>query len=227
MRSHQEAAMRALISCVLVVLLPAALWAADTPSPGPAAGVVYGTGSVYLDGAQLANSMPVMTGDIVETKDTSTAHIDMSGSTAIVQANAIVRLKDGGVALDRGHIAMATAKSIRVYARDFEITPTSTDWTQYEVVRSAGLIHISALKRDVEIKCGAEKPTIVREGHEITRVDAQNCGLAARTSAGAPTAATGPLLTSPWAEGAGLATAGGLIGWTLAHGDNPLSPDRP
>lgn len=219
--------MRALISCVLVVLMPAALWSADPPAAVAAAGVVYGTGSVYLDGAQLANSMPVMTGDIVETKDVSIAHIDMNGSTAIVQANAIVRFRVGGVALDRGHISMATGKSAKVFARDFEITPTSTDWTQYEVARSAGLIHISALKRDVEIKCGAEKPTIIREGHEITRADAQDCGLIDKAHAGAPTAATGPLLASPWAEGAGLGAAAGLIGWTLAHGDEPVSPDGP
>jgi hypothetical protein len=219
--------MRALISSVLIAIMPGAVFAADPPAARPAAAVVYGTGSVYLDGAQLANSMPVMTGDIVETKDISSAHIDMSGSTAIVQANAIVRFRDGGVALDRGHISMATGKSAKVFARDFEITPTSTDWTQYEVVRSAGLIHISALKRDVEIKCGAEKPTIIREGHEITRADAQNCGLIDKAHAGAPTAATGPLLASPWAEGAGLATGSGLIVWTLAHGDEPLSPDGP
>lgn len=220
--------MRALISCVLVVTIPGAVFAADTPvAVAPAAAVVYGTGSVYLDGAKLANSMPAMLGDIVETKDVSVAHIDMSGSTAIVQANAIVRLRDGGLALDRGHISMSTGKSTKVFARDFEITPTSTDWTQYEVARSAGLIHISALKRDVEIKCGAEKPTIIREGHEITRADAQNCGVYAKGTSGAPTAATGPILTSPYAIGAGLGVAGGLIGWTLAHGDEPMSPDGP
>ncbi len=214
--------MRAVLCCVLVAILPAATFASDAPN-----GVVYGTGAVFLDGSQLASSMPVITGSVVETRDVSVAHIDMNGSTAMVQANAIIRLKDGGVALDRGSVAMATGKSLKVYARDFEITPTKTEWTQFEVVRSGGLIHISALKNDVEIKCGAQAPTIIREGHDLTRADAQNCGLAEKESPGAPAAAHGPLLLSPWAEGAGLAAAGAILGWTLTHGSDPISPDAP
>jgi len=213
---------RALLCWVLVVLLPGATLAADAPG-----GVVYGTGSVYLDGSQLANSMPVTTGSVVETKDMSIAHVDMNGSTAMLQANSIVRLKEGGIALDRGSVAMATGKSLKVFARDFEITPTTGDWTQFEVERTGGLIHISALKNDVEIKCGAQAPTVIREGHDLKRADAQNCGLAAKDSEGAPAAEKGPLLLSPWAYGIGLGAAGAILGWTLTHGSNPISPDAP
>src|SRR5579885_2755323 len=198
--------LRALIGWLLIAFLPSMLLAADPPNPP--AGVVYGTGSVYFDGSQLANSRPILLGDVVETKDLSVAHIDMDGSTAMVQANAIVRFRDGGFALDRGTISMATGKSLKVFARDFEITPTTSDWTQYQVARSAGLIHIAAIKNDVEIKCGAQKATVIKEGHEITRADAQNCGILDKESPGAPDAASGPLLTSPWAEGAGIAAAG-------------------
>ncbi len=217
--------LRALIGWLLITLLPSVLLAVDPPNPP--AGVVYGTGSVYLDGSQLANSMPMMQGDVVETKDVSEAHIDMEGSTAVVEPNGIVRSRDGGFALDRGTIGMATGKSLKVFARDFEITPTTSDWTQYQVERSAGLIHIVAIKNDVEIKCGAQKSTVIKEGHEITRADAQNCGLADKGEAGAPSAASGPILTSPWAEGAGLAAAGGVLGWILSHRHPPVSPDSP
>lgn len=214
--------MRALLCWVLISLLPSVIFAADAQ-----VGVVYGGGTVFLNGAQLSNSMPAMPGDIVETKDASVAHIDMNGSTATVQSDAIVRFRDGGLALDRGHIAMATGKSLSVFARDFQIIPVSSDWTQFEVERAGGLIHISALKRDVEIRCGAQAPTIIREGHKLTRADAQNCGLAPDADSGAPPPAAGPILSSPWAEGAGLAVAGALLGWTLTHGDEPVSPDSP
>lgn len=213
--------MRTLVWGILFVLMPAAVFAADMP-----AGVVYGTGPVYLNGAQLSSSMPAMHGDILETKNMSLAHVDIPGSTAIIQANAIVRFRDAGLALDRGAISVATGKSLKVFARDFEITPTSSNWTHFEVERSAGLIHISAIKFNVEIKCGAQAPTIVREGHQITRADAQDCGLAQKDS-GAPPALQGPILGSPWAEGAGAAAAGSLLGWTLDHGDDPISPDGP
>jgi uncharacterized protein (UPF0264 family) len=92
------------------------------------------------------------------------------------------------------------------------------------VERSSGLIHIVAVKNDVEIKCGAQKPTVIREGHEIKRADAQNCGIA---DSGARAPKLDPVLTSPYAEGAGLAAAGGVLGWILSHRHPPVSPDSP
>jgi hypothetical protein len=213
--------MRVVVSWVLMWLLPATIFAADTP-----AGVVYGSGPVYLNGAQLAGSMPAMLGDTVETTGTSVAHFDLPGSTAVVQSNAIVRFRDGGLALDRGTVSVATGRSLKVFARDFAITPTSSNWTQFEVQRSAGLIHIAAVKFDVEIKCGAQAPTIIREGHQITRPDAQNCGLETRSS-GPPPAVIYPILGSNWAAWAGVAVAGSLLGWTLDQGGEPISADSP
>ncbi|HZQ18689.1 MAG TPA: hypothetical protein VFA90_08205 [Terriglobales bacterium] len=199
----------------------------QAPVASPA-GVLYGNGSVFLDGAQLSNSMPVMTGDVVETKEVSAAHVEMSGSSAMLQSNAIVRFRNEGVALDRGVISIGTGKSLSVFTRDYQITPVSPNWTQFEVERSGGLIQISAIKNDVELKCGAEKPTVVKEGHHLTRPDAKNCGLADADDSNAPPAETGPGLASPAAKGVGLAIAGGLLGWTLSHiGDDAVSPDSP
>jgi hypothetical protein len=214
--------MRALICWIVIFLMPSAVLAADGP-----AGVLSGTGSVYLDGAQLANSMPVLTGDVIETKEVGVAHLDMSGSTAIIQPNAIVRFQAGGLALDRGSISMATGKSLSVSARDFQITPVSSAWTQFEVIRSGGVIQIAARKNSVTVKCGVGAPTLIREGHQITRADAQDCGLAQKSEPGAPTAAHGAILTSPWVEGAGIAAAGTLLLLTLHHGDDPVSPTQP
>jgi hypothetical protein len=214
--------MRALICWIVIFLMPSAVLAADGP-----AGVLYGTGTVYLDGAQLANSMPVMTGDVIETKEVGVAHLDMSGSTAIIQPNAIVRFQAEGLSLDRGSISMATGKSLSVSARDFQITPASSAWTQFEVTRSSGIIQIAARKNSVTIKCGVGAPTLIREGHQITRADAQDCGLAQKPGSGAPTAVHGAILTSPWAEGAGIAAAGTLLLLTLHHGDDPVSPTQP
>jgi hypothetical protein len=214
--------MRALICWIVIFLMPSPVLAADGP-----AGVLYGTGTVYLDGAQLANSMPVMTGDVIETKEVGVAHLDMSGSTAIIQPNAIVRFQAAGLSLDRGSISMATGKSLSVSARDFQITPASSAWTQFEVTRSGGIIQIAARKNSVTIKCGVDAPTLIREGHQITRADAQDCGLAQKSGSGAPTAVHGAILTSPWAEGAGLGAAGTLLLLTLPHGDDPVSPYKP
>jgi hypothetical protein len=214
--------MRALIGWALVLLMPSALFAADGP-----AGVIYGTGSVYLDGSQLANSAPVMLGDIIETKEVGVAHLDMSGSTAVIQPNAVVRFQAAGLSLDRGSISMATGKSLTVSARDFQITPVSSAWTQFDVTRSGGFIQISARKNSVTISCGVGAPTVIKEGQQITRADAQDCGLSPKSSSGAPTAVHGPILASPWAEGAGIGAAVGVLGWILSHNDQPVSPSAP
>jgi len=214
--------MRALTCWLLVLLTPSAVFAADAP-----AGVIYGTGSVYLDGAQLANSAPVMSGDIIETKEVGVAHIDMSGSTAVIQPNAIVRFQPAGLSLDRGSISMATGKSLSVSARDFQITPISATWTQFEVTRSGGVIQIAARKGSVTISCGVGAPTVVKEGQQISRADAQDCGLASKSGSGAPTAAKGPILASPWAEGAGIGAAALLLGLTLPRHEDPVSPSKP
>jgi hypothetical protein len=213
--------MRALICWIVIFLMPSAVLAADSP-----AGILYGTGTVFLDGAQLTNSMPVLAGDVIETKEVGVAHLDMSGSTAIIQANAVVRFQASGLSLDRGSVSMATGKSLSVFARDFQITPVATDWTQFEVTRSGGMIQIAARKNSVTLKCGMGAPTLIREGHQITRADAQDCGLAQKSS-GAPTPVHGAILTSPWAEGAGAAAAGTLLFFTLRHYDDPVSPDKP
>jgi hypothetical protein len=213
--------MRALICWALVLLMASPVFAADAP-----AGVLYGTGSVYLDGSQLSNSVPVLAGDIIETKEVGVAHLDMSGSTAIIQPNAIVRFRADGLSLDRGSISIATGKSLTVSARDFQITPVSGTWTQFEVTRSGGVIQIAARKGSVTIKCGTRAATVIKEGHEITRVDAQNCGLADKTS-GAPTPERGPILASPWAERAGLGAAAALLLLTLPAKEDAVSPYKP
>jgi len=214
--------MRSLIGWALVLLMPCAVFAADGST-----GVIYGTGSVYLDGSQLANSAPVMSGDIIETKEVGVAHLDMSGSTAIIQANAVVRFQAAGLALDRGSISMATGKSLTVSARDFQITPVSSAWTQFEVTRSGGVVQIAARKNSVTISCGVGAPTVVKEGQQITRADAQDCGLSRKSSSGAPTAAHGPILASPWAEGAGIGAAATVIGLTIYRDEDPVSPYKP
>ena len=67
----------------------------------------------------------------------------------------------------------------------------------------------------------------MKEGHEFTREDADNCGMLA-TKGGAPAAAKGPILISGTAKWAALGVGGALTIWSLAaHTDDPVSPDMP
>ena len=213
--------LRKLISGCLILLTPCALFAQET-----GAAVIYGTGTVFLNGAQLSNSSAVTVGDVVQTRDNGVANINAPGATVVVESNTIVRFQSGGFALDRGSVSVATGKGMSVFARDLKITPVSVDWTEFYVTRVSGSIHIIARKNSVTISCGGNTST-VREGQEATRDDAADCGLVSKHGPGAPTAARAPILDSKWVEVGGIGAGGALLGWVLLHGDDPVSPSGP
>lgn len=206
---------------VLIALTPLAL----AQTTGVA--VLSGTGMVFLNGGQLSNSNAVVAGDVIQTKDNGTATINGPGGSVAIEPNSIVRFQGQSVALDRGQISIGTGQSLSVNARDFKITPVSNDWTQFYVTRTGGSINVMARKNDVTINCGSSGSERVKEGHQISRLDADNCGLIANKAAGAPTAARGPILTSGTAKWIALGTGGALAAWSLSHSDNPVSPAIP
>jgi hypothetical protein len=188
--------------------------------------VLSGTGAVFLNGGQLGNSNAVVAGDVIQTKENGTATINGPAGSVVIEPNSTVRFQGQSVALDRGQISVGTGKSLFVNARDLKITPVSNDWTQYYVTRSGGAINIAARKNDVTINCGSSDSDKVKESHEISRADADNCGLLAK-GGGAPTAAKGAILSSNTVKWAALGTGGALAIWSLSHGDDPVSPELP
>ena len=207
--------------CLLLAVFTPVLFAQNS-----GVAVLTGSGSVYLNGGQLSNSNAVVAGDVIQTKENGTATVNGPGGSILIEPNAIVRFQGQSIALDRGQISVATGKGLSVNARDFRITPVANDWTQFYVTRSGGSINIVARKNDVTINCGTSGPDRVKEGQQISRDDADNCGLIAKAS-GAPTAAHGPILASGAAKWSALAVGGGLTIWSLARSDDPVSPAIP
>jgi len=214
--------LRKFISGCLILLTPCALLAQDT-----GAAVIYGTGSVFLNGAALANSSAVTIGDVIQTRDDGVANINAPGATLVVESNTIVRFQSGGFALDRGSVSVATGKGLSVFARDFKITPVSNDWTEFYVTRASGSIQIFARKNNVTVNCGTNSSTTVREGQQISKDDAADCGPVAKRGGAAAPAAKAPILDSRWAQAGGIGAGGALLGWVLLHSDNPVSPSGP
>jgi len=190
-------------------------------------GVLSGTGSVYLNGAQLTTaSLAVANGDVIQTKDAGVANLNVAGSTVTIESNTIVRFQSGGLALDRGSISVASGRGLVVFARDFKITPASGSWTEFYVSRASGVIQVLARTNNVTINCGTNGSSTVKQGQQISREDAANCGLVAKV-AGATPAAKGPILDSAWARDAGLVTGGALLLWVLTKSEDPVSPSSP
>jgi len=214
--------MRTLSICVLCLLTTFTAVGQQAPA---AAGVVHGTGAIYINGGQMADSTAVMVGDTIQTRD-AVAQLTANGSTLMIQSNTIVRVQSGGFALDRGTVSMATGAGASIQARDFKIVPVSSSWTQFDVMRTGGSIQIFARKSDLTVSCGTGAPVMVKEGTQLSREDTPNCGFAEK-AVGAPTAAKGPILTSPIAKDIALGTGAGLMGWSLLHSDDPFSPSLP
>lgn len=187
--------------------------------------VVFGSGGIYLNGAQLSNSNALVAGDVVQTKENGSGMISAGRSSVALDSNTIVRFQGISVALDRGAVKIASGQQMSVNARDLNIEPTSKQWTQFYVTRASGMITTVALKNDVSVSCGGVS-VIVKEGRQLSRYDGDNCGLATKGRL-APSAASAPILTSTRATEAALAVGGGLAVWALWHCDDPVSPDSP
>ncbi len=213
--------MRKLTTLFLILLIPGAMLAAEGDTA-----VLYGTGSVYLNGAQLATSSAVTNGDVIQTKDTGVANLNVAGSTMVIESNTIVRFQSGGLALDRGSVSVATGRGLAVFARDFKITPASGNWTEFYISRANGVIQIMARKSGIAVTCGANTSTL-KDGQQVSRDDAANCGLVGKGGAGATPAAKGPILDSQWAQWGGIGAGGALLLWVLTKCEDPVSPSSP
>jgi hypothetical protein len=213
--------MRKLTSFLLLLLTPGALFAQGDTA------VLQGAGSVFVNGAQLnAPSLAVTNGDVIQTKDVGTANLNAAGSNVSIQSNTIVRYQSGGMALDRGSVLVGTGRGLNVFARDFKITPSSEGWTEFYISRTNGVIEIFARKSSVTVSCGANTSTL-KDGQQVSREDAANCGIAEKGGAGATPAAKGPILESKWVEWGGIGAGSALLLWVLTRCEDPVSPSSP
>jgi hypothetical protein len=180
-----------------------------------------------VNGVQFKDSTALMPGDVVETGATGVANITSSGLSSTLESNSVIRMRLEGLSLDRGNLSVGTSKSTSVFARDYTIAPATPQWTEFYVTRSNGSIQVFARKGDVTVSCGGSTAT-VKDGHELSRDDAPNCGLQQTGGGGgAPTAAGGPILGSKAAQYTALGVGVGLTIWVLLQSDNPVSPSLP
>ena len=212
--------LRKIICWGLLLLVPGSIIAQESGGA-----VLYGTGAIYLNGSPLANSSAVANGDAIQTKENGAGNLSGPGWSAVIQSNTIARFQNGGLAIDRGSVSIATGKGFSVFARDYKLTPGTSGWTEYYVTRESGAIEIMARKNSVTVSCGPNTVTI-KEGQQISRQDAADCGIVS-TRGGAVPATKGPILSSRWAQYGAIGAGGALLGWALGHSDNPVSPSVP
>ena len=218
-----RSALRGMVSCVLTVLFPFSLFAADSN-----AAMLYTSGPAWVNGAHVPRpSSAIFSGDLLQTRSDSIANINQPGSTVRVLADSLVQFEGSSVKIDHGGVRVSTSKAMATTAGDVKVTPTSNAWTEFNVTYVDGTVRIAARKGDVTISDGKGTVTLA-QGQETTRDESSDPKKKNRKQAGGATpGATGGVLNSPIAIGIGGAAVVGLTTWVLVKDDDPASPAKP
>ena len=218
-------AFRRMVSCVLLLIVPASLFAADT-----GAAMLYTDGAAWLNGAHVPKSSAIFAGDMVQTRSDSAANIHAAGSSITVLSDSLVQFEGTSLKLEHGGVSVSTSKGVFTTAGDVRVAPASNAWTEFNVVDTDGVVRIAARKGDVIVTDDNGAVTLA-QGQETTRDEQSDQGdkkkKDKKRAAGAAPAAGGGALNSTAAVYVGLAAVGGLTAWVLLKSDNPVSPSTP
>jgi hypothetical protein len=215
-----------ILSSLLVVIFPVALFAADRP-----AAMLYSHGTALLNGHSIPRSSAIFFGDLVQTNAESAANINASGSIVLVLNDSLVQYQDDALKLEHGGVTVSTSKLLATRAGDVTVSPAASVWTEFEVRDVDGRVHIAARKGDLTIN-DEKGTTTLAQGEQTTREDSDSekdkdkKKKRKKGAAAAPAAAEGGVFNSPIAVGiGGAAILGGAV-WVLVQGDEPTSPTR-
>lgn len=211
------------LSCLLAVLAPAQLLAADTASA-----MLYANGQTWLNGGEVPKSTAVFAGDMVQTRSDATANINASGSNVMVLADSLVKYEGPAVEIEHGAVRIVTSRGLSTKAGDLVVKPAGDSWTEFQVADVDGRVLIAANRGSVTIQDDQGSTTTLQQGQQTTRDDTTNPEKKKkkrrRAGGAAPAAAVG-LMSSPLAIYTGAAVVGGITTWVLLQHDDPVSPD--
>jgi hypothetical protein len=223
-------AFRKMVSCVLLLLFPGSMLAADSN-----AAMLYINGAAYVNDARVPRaSAAIFSGDILQTRPNSVANINEPGSSITVLSDSLVQFQGKSVDIQHGGVSVSTSKGIAATAGDVKVTPKSNAWTEFKVVDVDGMVKIHAEKGDLLIDDGSKVLTLaqgqpdqtVGESNPDAKDSKKKKNKNSQTS-GATPAAGGGALSSPIAIGIGAGAILGITTWVLVKNSNPASPSKP
>jgi hypothetical protein len=223
-----KSAFRGMVSCVLMILFPGSLFAADSN-----AAMLYTNGATWVNGAHVPrSSSAIFLGDILQTRSDSVANINEPGSSITVLSDSLVQFEGASVDIQHGGVNVSTSQKVEATAGDVKVRPASNAWTEFRVVDVDGTVRVHAEKGDLLIDDGSKVITLA-QGQQDQTVDETNPNSKSnkkknrKQQTGAVPAAGGGILSSPYAVGIGGAAIIGVTTWVLIKSDNPASPTRP
>ena len=226
-----RSAFRGMVSCVLMILFPASLFAADSNA---AMLYINNNGAAWVNGAHVPRaSSAIFLGDLLQTRSDSVANINEAGSSITVMSDSLVQFQGAFVDIQHGAVAVSTSKGIGATAGDVKVTPASNAWTEFNVTDVDGMVRIAARKGDLTISDGKDvfqlpqgNDKTLDESNPATEKE-NNKKKNKKRQSGAVPAANGGIMNSPLAVGIGGAAIVGVTTWVLIKNDNPASPTKP
>ncbi len=225
-----RSALSGVVSCVLTILFPLSLFAADSN-----AAMLYTNGAAWVNGAHVPrSSSAIFHGDLLQTRSDSIAKINQPGSMITVFADSLIKFQGDSLDIEHGGVTVSTSRAISTTAGDVKVAPATSNWTEFNVTDVDGTVRIAARKGDLTISDGKGTFTLA-QGQETSRDDSsgnddENGGKkkSRKRQTGAAPAAGGGALNSPIAVAVGGAAAVGVAVWVLGfHNDDPASPAKP
>jgi hypothetical protein len=223
-------AFRKMVSCVLLLIFPGSLFAADS-----SAAMLDANGAAWVNGSHAPSSSAIFSGDLVQTRSDSAANINAPGASITVLADSMVQFEGASLKIEHGGVAVSTSKGVAASAGDVRVAPASNAWTEFNMTDVDGTVRIAARKGDLNVT-DDNGTVLLAQGQETTRDEQSDqsgqSGQAdgqkkKKSSTHAVPAAGGGLLNSPIALGVGAAAIAGVTAWVLIRNDNPVSPSQP
>jgi len=225
-------AFRKMVSCVLLMIVPASLFAADS-----GAAMLYADGAAWLNGSHVPKSSAIFVGDLLQTRSDSAANIHAPGSSITVLGDSLVQFEGASLKLEHGGVSVSTSKGVATSAGDVRVAPATSQWTEFNVTDTDGTVRIAARKGDLTVTDDSGTVTLA-QGQETTRDEqsdqSNQTGQTGdknkknkKRAVGAAPAAAGGILNSPVAVGVGAAAVVGVTTWVLLQSSTPVSPSDP
>ena len=222
-------AFRKTVSCVLLMIVPASLFAADS-----GAAMLYADGAAWLNGSHVPKSSAIFAGDLLQTRSDSAANIHAPGSSITVLGDSLVQFEGASLKLEHGGVSVSTSKGVATSAGDVRVAPATSQWTEFNVTDTDGTVRIAARKGDLTVTDDSGTVTLA-QGQETTRDEQSDQSNQPdnkdkknkKRAVGAAPAAAGGILNSPVAVGVGAAAIVGVTTWVLLQSSSPVSPSNP
>ncbi len=203
--------------CVVVLFSVSILLAqarAPEANARPAA-MVYASGGVQLNGAEVPHSSAVFIGDRLTTSADGALTLTLAGSTIVVGPNASLRYVGTAIQLTSGMVSIATTRGLVTETCALRIAP-ATAGAKYEVTYTKPKAVVTAHEGTLTITENGTVTQVVA-GQTIEREDSGNCRRAPAAAAGSHAKVYGAVT----AAGAGAAVV------TVLTTRLPASPQRP